>query len=89
MPADILGSADLKWIQGSRCVSNSGLRGRHRPQVEKPARLEGQEGAGGSPGEMALAKVTSDEERGKLGQAKMRAPKQICCLQVVTWTCCV
>lgn len=55
----------LKWIQGSCCMSSSGLRGWHRPQVEKPARLEGQEGTAGSPGEMAPAKVTSDEETGK------------------------
>ncbi|XP_038006160.1 uncharacterized protein LOC119706472 [Motacilla alba alba] len=60
----------LKWIQGSRCMSSSGLRGWHRPQVEKPARLEGQEGTAGSPGEMAPAKVTSDEERGKTGASK-------------------
>lgn len=51
-------------------MSSSGLRGWHRPQVEKPTRLEGQEGAGGSPGEMALVKITSDEERGKTGPSK-------------------
>lgn len=56
-------------------MSSSGLRGWHRPQVEKPVRLEGQEGTAGSPGEMAPAKVTSDEELGKTGASKDEGPK--------------
>lgn len=56
-------------------MSSSGLRGWHRPQMEKPARLEGQEGAGGSPGVMAPAKVTSDKERGKSGASKDESPE--------------
>lgn len=56
-------------------MSSSGLRGWHRPQVEKAARLEGQEGAGGGPGEMAAARVTSDEEWGETGVRKDEGPK--------------
>lgn len=43
--------------------------------MEKRVRLEGQEGAGGGPGEMAAARVTSDEERGETGARKDEGPK--------------